>query len=232
MNIPVKTSDNSDNTDNNIENIPAAPIPSATPNIKPFSEAVRFHGHTCPGLAIGYLVAVRAMKELCSGRSEDEELVAIVENDSCSIDAIQVVTGCTIGKGNLIFSDHGKQAYTIINRTIKKAMRISLKPEFNTDNLDPELATLREKAFSEEATKQDKKVFGKHMEEVVSTMMKIPDDEILNVREAGLEIPEKARIFKSVRCAGCGEMVSESRARVRNGKIVCIPCFDAYSRGW
>jgi formylmethanofuran dehydrogenase subunit E len=73
--------------------------------IMPFSDAVRFHGHTCPGLTIGYRAAEAAIRELATERDVNEELVAIVENDSCSVDAIQAVTGCTLGKGNLIFKD-------------------------------------------------------------------------------------------------------------------------------
>ena len=50
------------------------------------------------GTAIGYRAAEIVINELRSVRLSDEELLAIVENDSCSVDAIQVVTGCTMGK--------------------------------------------------------------------------------------------------------------------------------------
>ena len=63
-----------------------------------YDEIVRFHGHECPGLAIGYRMATAAMETLDSFRAEDEELVAIVENDACGVDALQCVTGCTFGK--------------------------------------------------------------------------------------------------------------------------------------
>ncbi len=46
-----------------------------------------------------------AVRELALLRAGDEELVAMVENNSCAVDAIQMVTGCTAGKGNLIFCD-------------------------------------------------------------------------------------------------------------------------------
>lgn len=61
--------------------------------------AVEFHGHLCPGLAIGYRVA--KYFRLHHPRSEDEELVCIAENNSCSVDAVQELLGCTYGKGNL-----------------------------------------------------------------------------------------------------------------------------------
>ena len=71
-----------------------------------FDDAIAFHGHACPGLAMGYRVAVAAMARLCANRSEDEDLVTVVENDACSVDAVQLICGCTFGKGNLIFQDH------------------------------------------------------------------------------------------------------------------------------
>jgi formylmethanofuran dehydrogenase subunit E len=42
----------------------------------------------------------------------------------------------------------------------------------------------------------------------------------------------RAKIFASVQCAICGEMVAEHRARVRDGKFVCMPCSGEYGRGW
>ena len=66
-----------------------------------FNTAVQFHGHICPGLSIGYRVAVLAADHF-KDRSKDEELVAIAENRSCAVDAIQAINGCTCGKGNLI----------------------------------------------------------------------------------------------------------------------------------
>ena len=78
-----------------------------------FEDTVKFHGHACPGLAIGYRVANLALKEF-GLRARDEELVAIVENNSCAVDAIQFICGCTFGKGNLIFKDYGKQRLSVL----------------------------------------------------------------------------------------------------------------------
>ena len=82
-----------------------------------YEEIIQFHGHECPGLAIGYKMATAAMEALESLRAEDEDLVAIVENDACGVDALQCITGCTFGKGNLLFRDYGKQVYTIYSRS-------------------------------------------------------------------------------------------------------------------
>src|SRR3972149_1440687 len=93
--------------------------------MKSLDNVVEFHGHICPGLVLGYRVSMLALKNL-GNRSKDEEIVAIVENNSCAVDAVQVMTGCTFGKGNLIFKDYGKQVYTFIKRPSGKAVRISI----------------------------------------------------------------------------------------------------------
>lgn len=196
--------------------------------IVPFSDVTKFHGHVCPGSAIGYHAAEIAIKELTSSRSEDEEFLAIVENDSCSVDAIQVVTGCTFGKGNLIFKDHGKQVFTFVNRNTGNALRVSLNRDIN--EIDPEFTKLRKKAFSESADKEEKIEFEKQKNKLSQKIIDMPDDELFKIEHVEIEIPEEARMFPSVKCAKCGEMVAEHRARVENGKFVCIPCFEDYSR--
>jgi len=196
--------------------------------IVPFSEVTEFHGHVCPGSAIGYHAAEIAVKELSSSRSEDEEFLTIVENDSCSVDAIQVVTGCTFGKGNLIFKDHGKQVFTFVNRNTGDALRVSLSKDIN--EIDPEFSELRKKAFSESAGKEEKIEFEKRKNEFSQKILDLPDNELFKIEHVKIDIPEEARMFPSVKCAKCGEMVAEHRARVENGNFVCIPCFEDYSR--
>src|SRR5690242_598825 len=92
-------------------------------------KAIEFHGHFCPGLATGYRVARTALEKLGVHRSDDEELLAIVETDNCALDAIQSVLGCTIGKGNLIYKDFGKKVYTVASRKLNKAVRIVVRPD-------------------------------------------------------------------------------------------------------
>jgi formylmethanofuran dehydrogenase subunit E len=52
------------------------------------------------------------LEHLKERRSEDEELITIIETNACSADAIQVLTGCTFGKGNFFHKNHGKHVYT------------------------------------------------------------------------------------------------------------------------
>lgn len=191
--------------------------------LKSFDNIIEFHGHACPGLALGYRVSILALKEIVK-RAKDEEIVAIVENNSCAVDAIQVMTGCTFGKGNLIFRDYGKQVYTFIKRSSGNGIRISVIWE------------------SPEETSQEKKMWDKYMngersEEVmkavhnrkakkIKIILNERDDKLFKIKKGRMSIPEEAHLYPSIRCAICGEKVMEPRARIKHGKIVCIPCSE------
>lgn len=202
------------------------------PGLPSFEEAAKFHGHVCPGLTIGYIASKTAIEKLQALRDVDEELVTIVENDACGVDAVQVLTGCTLGKGNLIFQDHAKQVFTFICRNSGKAVRVALKANFNIDNIDPEVNKLRPKVMSGKATEDETKEFRKRMDNISHTMRHTPVEDMFDVKLIDAKIPEKARIFNSLQCSKCGEMMAESRTRVNNGAFVCIPCSESYTRGW
>jgi len=188
-----------------------------------FDDAVKFHGHACPGLAIGYRVANLALKEF-ELRARDEELVAIVENNSCAVDAIQLICGCTFGKGNLVFKDYGKQVYTFIRRPNPEAIRIAVKWEPPPDDPETEatwkLYAERDRSLEVTAAVQDRKT--RRMQAVLET----DDTELFEVKKISVEIPGVARIYKSISCASCGEKVMETRTRAVGGKVLCIPCSE------
>lgn len=176
-------------------------------------QVIAFHGHYCPGVTIGYRAALIALRELGVERAQDEELVAICETDACGVDAVQVITGCTLGKGNLILRDWGKQVFTFGRRNDGKMLRVALRyglvPE--TPGQTPEQ---RRQAMFER-------------------LQTGTDEELYDIRWVDAPLPEKARIFKSARCAQCGESVMEARAHLRDGQPVCPECYGAaYTRGW
>lgn len=184
-------------------------------------ETIQFHGHLCPGLALGYRVAKAALKELDANRPQDEELVAVVENDSCAVDAIQFITGATFGKGNLIFRDHGKHVYTFYNRRTGKGVRIS--EDFRGFENDPRYDELSKRKQAGEDVSHEMAEFKM---EKVAAVLRADEKDFLKIEPASSPVPSPARIRASVRCAMCGERFMESRARVTGGKIVCISCFE------
>lgn len=191
-----------------------------------WEKAMEFHGHICIGLALGYRAAKAGMESLEAGRSPDEEIVVIAEADNCSLDAVQVVTGCTMGKGNLVFRDYGKNAYTFGCRNTGKAVRIIVKPR--DAHFPKEFKSLRERIRKGESTPEEKEQLRKMQLEVIAGILQAPQEELLQVQDVPFDLPEKARIFSSVTCARCGELVMEPRARVRDGEFVCIPCSEYY----
>lgn len=197
----------------------------------PWERAVEFHGHSCPGLAIGFRVAGIALKELREIRAVDEELVAVVENDACGVDAIMLLTGCTLGKGNLLYRDFGKQVYTFGSRNSNRALRISVNGAILHKQV-PAIAELRKKVFGGIATMEEKEKFYEFQASRTDQILNMPEEDFCITEEINFKMPGKARIFDSVECGSCGEYVMESRARVKDGQFVCMPCAENYTRGW
>ena len=189
-----------------------------------FDTAVKFHGHVCPGVSIGYRVATLAAERF-KDRSEDEELVAVVENRSCAVDAIQAINGCTCGKGNLIFKEHGKHVYTFFKRGDKKALRISLKPDVLPQ--DEKHTALFAKLRAGTANPEEAKEFRASHEAKSQRVLEMPEEKLFSISEVEIEPPEKAIIHPTLICSKCGEGFMEPLGRVKKGEIVCISCFEA-----
>lgn len=187
------------------------------------AKAVDFHGHWCPGLAIGLRAGEYVLNHL--GRAEDEEIVALVETDMCAVDAIQSLTGCTFGKGNLLYKDLGKLAFTFYRRSDGKGVRLV----FDANRLgspDSEFTELNRKWLRDEATPQEVERLMKMREERTEDIMGSDLTELFAVKEPGLAMPHSARILTSLVCDQCGESVMESRTRRLEGRTLCIACFD------
>lgn len=188
------------------------------------SRVIDFHGHMCPGLAMGIRAAEVALAEI-GPHSTDEEVVAIVETDMCGVDAVQFLTGCTFGKGNFIHRDLGKNAYTFIRRSDGKAIRISPRPgSFGTP--DPEREALMVSMRSGQAGPEERRRFSQIQQDRSRSVLGVPIETLYDVREVRAEIPPIARIMASVDCAACGEPTMETRIRLLHGEQMCGPCFD------
>ena len=184
-----------------------------------FKKAAEFHGHVCPGLAMGYRVA-RYVKAHYP-RSEDEELVCIAENKSCSVDAVQFLLGCTAGKGNLIVIDNGKQAFTFYSRNQGKALRIYFKGDVFAG-----MDGLRQKMAAGNLTPAEKKEMEGMRSRIMEQILAGRDEDLLDVREAEIPAPDKARIYPSLVCQECGDRFMEFMGRTAEGKVLCKGCFE------
>lgn len=187
-----------------------------------FQKCIDFHGHFCPGLALGYVAAKAAMDWLGERRSEDEEIVAIVETDACGADAVQVITGCTFGKGNFFFKDFGKTAFSFLSRTTGRGVRLYLKPDAFPRT--PEYLTLSEKvsrgSAGEEEIREFRNIHRQRTLAVLSTTAK----ELYEWQEVTIPLPPPARILDSLPCSRCGEWAMASRLKRTGEGLLCRPC--------
>lgn len=167
-----------------------------------WEKCVAFHGHECGGLTIGYKAAIYAEKLLDITFSEDEDVVCISENDACGVDAIQVLLGCSVGKGNLLFHMRGKQAFSFYNRKTGKSVRLVLREK-------PE---------------------GMSREESFAYYQNTESEDMFDVKETTIKLPEEARIFDSYKCECCGEMTGANWIRMSDGKKICLDCYKTYDR--
>lgn len=167
---------------------------------KTWEDCVSFHGHVCCGLTFGYKAALYAAELLKLDFSKDEDVVCITENDACGVDAIQVMLGCSVGKGNLLFHMTGKQAFSFYNRKTGESVRLVLRP---LDVPDEERLT-----FCRAADPKD----------------------LYDVKETTIKLPERAKIFRSVQCDCCGETAAERYIHMENGKPLCEDCWNKYDR--
>ena len=172
---------------------------------------IAFHGHFCPGLAIGIRASELARDKL--GKFESIDLVSIVETDMCGVDAIQFLTGCTFGKGNLIHKNFGKMAFTFYDRKSGRGFRALLRPEIQQKMMESETFTLTKKVLSGNATPEENSRYKNLRSELQYQYMTAELEYLFETQEIETPIPKPARILESLRCEDCGEMTMESRTR-------------------
>ena len=169
--------------------------------MKTWNDCVAFHGHECGGLTIGYKASLYAIALLNLQFSQDEQVVCIAENDACGVDAIQVMLGCSVGKGNLLFHIRGKSAYSFYNRRTGASVRLVLRPR-------PGMTREESFAYYQSCT----------------------PEELFEVKPTPTPLPEKARLFDSHICDQCGETTGANWIRLCGEKKLCLDCCDSYNR--
>ena len=175
-------------------------------------ESIKVHGHLCAGQVLGVRMSMLGLREI--GISDPiganrKSLIVFVEMDRCAADAVQSVTGCSLGKRSMKFMDYGKMAATYMNLKTSKAIRVVAREDS------------REKAkryFAEIENKYSKQL------EAYKVM---PDEELFDVMEVVVNLrPEDmpGRPLRRVQCDSCGEHVQDMREVCQDGKVLCVPC--------
>ncbi len=166
--------------------------------MKTWEDCVYFHGHQCGGLTIGYKASLYAIKLLDLTFSKDEQVACISETDGCSVDAISVMLGCSIGKGNLIIHQRGKSAFSFYSRATGKSVRLALRQK-------PEHITKAES---------------------FAYYQSLAPEEMFDVKETVLPLPEKANLYPSHVCRGCGELTGEKWMVQKGTGWFCLDCAE------
>jgi len=186
----------------------------------------KLHGHRCPGMPLGLRTALAAMEKLGVERAKDSELLALVEIGEahcagCFADGVQVVTGCTLGKGNIHKTHYGKLALTLVSKKQGKAVRAVIKTEFLDGMKQSPFIALRKEGTPASSVPTD------ISQPAIDMVLNIPEEKLLSVSEPfDYEVKDVPVQFERVICTSCGEAVIEKYARVYNGEIVCQPCLE------
>lgn len=192
-----------------------------------YEAGLLLHGHKCPAMPMGLRVGSAAMNKLGVERAKDGQLIALVEIGdnhcaTCFADGIQTITGCTFGKGNIKKLHYGKWGVTLIDKKTKRAVRVTPTAETMKANKETSFfKDYREKGIP--ASQVPNEV----VQPLVDRVMGTPDDKILTISEIfEYDLKEEAHTFDSFVCEECGEMTVAVYGKEKNGKHICIPCFE------
>jgi formylmethanofuran dehydrogenase subunit E len=192
-------------------------------------KTAEMHGHYCPGSALGVMASLYGLSKLKSGSSDGmEKLMAIVENNSCFVDGVQAVSGCTLGNNSLVYRDLGKNAVTFTNRGKKEGVRIIVRNDFRhvLNKLVPDFYPLMEKVIRDRnGSKEDAAKFKAKALEASFAMINVPFEELFKFEIVDPLLPSFAPITENVICEKCGEMIMSTKASTgKDNEVLCRSC--------
>jgi len=185
----------------------------------------QLQGHKCPSMVLGLRAGAAALNKLGVERAKDSELILMVdlgENHWALdyVDGLQVITGCTIGKGNLIFTHKGKLAFILIDVEKKQAVRVSPDADIVLSFRKTDFFNLYRKRGTAASKVPDDLV-----EPLIKFVMNTPEEKLLNVSAIfDFEYSESPRSFYSFVCEECDEVVIEEYGRIKGDRMVCMDC--------
>ena len=171
-------------------------------------EAVRFHGHQCPGQVLGVRMVLAGCRAIGvdEPRQAGKDLVIFVEIDRCATDTIQALTGVSLGKRTLKYLDYGKMAATFVNVRSSQAIRVAARE------------SARERA------REWAPLAGTAREAQITAYRCMPEKELLALELVRINPGWLDRRRVRVRCAACGEGINDEREVSVDGRALCRPC--------
>lgn len=190
-------------------------------------KALEFHGHRCWASVAGVRVGLLALEKLGVKRSGGTQLYGIVEigeehGGMCFGDGVQYATGCTFGKGNIRKLGYGKFVLTLIDNKTGRSVRVATRNEVIKRNQESEFIQFRKKGVP--ASKIDAALIDPAVDFILAesneNLFKIDPVQEIKIT------PGRPHDFNTHICEECGEVMVERYARIKNGKTVCIPCYE------
>jgi len=170
------------------------------------------HGHLCAGQVIGARLSLLGL-ELIGIRDpyglDRKKFLVYVEIDRCATDAIQTVTGASLGKRTMKFLDYGIMAATFLNLETSKAFRILAREE----------AKERAKFYYPQIENSGKRELLAYQVMPLEELFQIEE---VKVKLREVDLPGKPR--EKVVCSHCGIVVRDGRHLEVNGKTLCKIC--------
>lgn len=174
------------------------------------NQAAQRYGHRCAGQILGIRMSLAGLRELGLGHNPSEgRLVTFVEIDRCAADAIELVTGCRLGRRTLKYMDYGIMAATFYDQETRQAVRVLAR-----DDARERAAAYFPDAASPSAAQRQ-------------AYLMMPEEELFSVQPvevnlSPLDMPGPTR--RKVACAACGQVVRDGKEVWVDGRYLCKPC--------
>lgn len=174
--------------------------------------STRIHGHICAGQVIGVRMSMIGLKAIGIKDPKGldrKKIYVMVEIDRCATDAIQSVTGCSLGKRSMRWIDYGIMAATFVNLDTGRAVRVVAREESR-----------------ELAKKYCPEIADKYARQLDAYRV-MPQEELFTITEVTVNIPQQdmpGRPLKRIQCQSCGDWVQDCRDVEQDGKLLCRGC--------
>lgn len=174
--------------------------------------STKIHGHICAGQVIGVRMSILGLERIGIDDpkgADRKKLYVLVEIDRCATDAIQSVTGCSLGKRSMRWMDFGIMAATFVNLETGKAARVTAREE------------------SRELSKKYCPDIEEKYQRQLAAYKVMPEEELFSVQEVTVTIPDcdmPGRPQRRVQCEQCGDYVQDSRDVEQEGRTLCRAC--------
>ena len=174
--------------------------------------STKIHGHICAGQVIGVRMSMLGLERIGIDDpkgADRKKLYVLVEIDRCATDAIQSVTGCSLGKRSMRWMDFGIMAATFVNLETGRAVRITAREE------------------SRELSKKYYPSLANKYRQQLEAYKIMPEEELFSFQDVKVDLPEcdmPGRPLRRVQCEECGDYVQDCREVEQEGRILCRAC--------